>query len=49
VEHVVIPKGYQSAYPYDPSDRIVMMPPGFDPQGVSDGLARFAEQVLPKL
>ena len=29
--------------------RIVMMPPGFDPQGVSDGLARFAEQVLAKL
>jgi probable F420-dependent oxidoreductase len=29
--------------------RIVMMPPGFDPQGVDDGLARFAEQVIAKL
>jgi probable F420-dependent oxidoreductase len=30
-------------------DRIVMLPPGFDPKGVDDGLARFEQQVLAKL
>jgi alkanesulfonate monooxygenase SsuD/methylene tetrahydromethanopterin reductase-like flavin-dependent oxidoreductase (luciferase family) len=29
--------------------RIVTLPPGFDPKGVDDGLARFAEQVIAKL